>query len=255
MNLWYKLAASLLILLLSQAVYSQQIVHVESKTLAARDEGFNGNLALQANFIQNINDIFQTSNLAHMSYTKGQNSFISVTNHNLTVLNGNNIVNDGYQHFRYIRKVNKTIAFEAFSQGQFNEIIKIKFRGLNGMGPRFSVINNDSTETQLFIGTHYMYEYEEETYEGIINRHHRLNLFTSFGFEIGKLATVSIIGYYQPDLLHWNDFRTSIEATIDFRLTGKLSFRFQHSLFYDSNPPDEIRNTFYNFRNGLRYSF
>jgi hypothetical protein len=252
---YIKIVFFFLSILLFATAKAQQIVHIENETLAATEQGFKGNIGLQANFIQNINDIFQTFNTAQLSYVKNKNSIISLTNQNLNIFNGGRIVNDGFQHFRYNRKVSNNFIIEAFTQAQFNEIIKIKFRALNGIGPRLNIIDNDSSQTRLLFGVSYMYEYEEETYINIINRAHRMNSYVSLGFNIGKYAKVDIIAYYQPDFAQWNDFRTSVEATIDFKISERLSFRLQHNLFYDSRPPMEIRKTFYNFRNGLRYQF
>ncbi len=249
----YKLITILIVMNCSS--YAQQVIHIENQTLAGVGDGFAGNISIQANFIQNINDIFQTFNTMQLSYIRDKNSVISLTNQNLNVLNGNRIVNDGFQHFRYNRKITKLLTFEAFTQAQYNEIIKIKMRTLNGLGPRFNVRNRDTSDTRLLIGVLYMYEYEEETEKNIINRAHRLSNYVSFGFKIGKYATFDIIAYVQPDILYWSDFRTSIEATIDLRISERLSFRMLHNYFYDTRPPSGIRPAFYNFRNGLRYQF
>lgn len=48
----------------------------------------------------------------------------------------------------------------------------MKFRSLTGTGLRFTLVNNDSLKTRLYIGVLYMFEYEEET-TGKINRDHR----------------------------------------------------------------------------------
>jgi hypothetical protein len=130
----------------------------------------------------------------------------------------------------------------------------LTFRALFGIGPRFNIIDVDSTNTRLFIGTHYMYEYEEET-TGQINRNHRINSYVSFGKPINDIFLIDILAYFQPALNAFKDIRTSIEATVTITLTKSLRFNLRQSILYDSQPPEGIRNTFYNFSNGLVYEF
>lgn len=239
----------------SQLAYCQQIIHIESKKLAAIDSGFTGNIVANVNFIQNINDIFQTNNLVQVQYTQKQHSIISLTSHNLTILNRNRIVNDGFQHIRYNYRINNFITPEAFVQFQYNRIIKIDFRSLVGLGPRFSVLKYTKKENErLFIGTAYMYEYEEESTD-IINRNHRWSTYISYGRPIKEILEIDLITYFQPALNNWNDIRGSVEALIKIKITEKLLFELRQSIFYDTNPPEDIRNIFYNFSNGLRYEF
>lgn len=234
---------------------SQQIIHIENKRLAAVDSGFTGSITVGANFIQNVNNIFQTNNYVQFQYTQNQHSIISLTSHNLTILNKNRIVNDGFQHIRYNYKVSEPLTMEAFVQFQYNKIIKIDFRSLVGLGPRFSVLKYTKENSErLFIGTAYMYEYEEET-TGLINRNHRWSSYISYGRPIKEIIELDLISYFQPALNNWNDIRGSIEAQIKIRITQKLFFELRQSIFFDTSPPEEIRNIFYNFSNGLRYEF
>ncbi len=236
----------------SSTLFAQSIIHVENRRMAATDNGLSGTIELSANFIQNINDIFQTANAAQIQYVKDKWSFLSLSMYNLTVFNRSNIVNEGFTHLRAVKTLNKKLALEGFVQGQFNEIIKIKYRHLVGTGLRIKLFDRDSL--RFFSGSIVMGENEMEA-TGILNNHLRLSQYFSVAFPIKQLINIDLIAYFQPDLLHLNDFRTSAEAIVDFKLTRKLQFRLVHSLFYDSKPPETIRNTFYNFRNGLIYRF
>jgi hypothetical protein len=231
---------------------AQTIVHIENKRFVETKEGFSGKLELSANFVQNVNDIFQSVNNFQSNYYKNKNNFLVSSNFNLTIFNKARVVNEGFVHFRYGRKINKLITIETFAQAQYNEIIKIQSRYLTGLGPRFAVIKNDSV--RLFLGALLMPELETET-TGIVNRHLRVSHYISFGFPIADRITFDLIGYFQPDLFNVNDFRISGQAIMEMKLTKKISFLFAHSLFHDTRPPEGIRILFYNFRNGLTYEF
>jgi hypothetical protein len=239
-------------LFLSATISAQQVVHIESKRLKGDKQGYSGNIDLNINFIQNQNDIFQLNNSGQLQYKDSTHSVLLLHNLNLTHLNENKIVNEGFQHLRYSYSVIEFIAFEAFLQSMYNQLVNIKFRGLAGYGPRFKIIDKDSM--RLFVGTMLMHEYEQET-NGKINKADRLNLFTSFGFPIKEKVHFDMIMYYQPDVLRFHDYRLSTEAVIQFKFSKHLYFRFVQSWVYDAYPPEGVRNFFYNFRNGIRYEF
>ncbi|MEX0813396.1 MAG: DUF481 domain-containing protein [Chitinophagales bacterium] len=233
---------------------AQQIVHVENKRLKADESGWSGDVSIQVNFIQNINDIFQTANNASFQYTFEKNTLLSLSNYNLTIFNQSKVVNEGFQHFRYNRTVTDVFSWEAFGQAQFNEIIKIQFRSLLGTGPRIRIFENDSSKTRMYFGPLYMYEYEEET-TGIINRVHRMSAYVSLGIPIHKRFFIDMIAYYQPNIVDWKNYRSSIQASLEISIIKKLILEIRLGLLYNSRPPEEIRNTFYNFSNGLKFRF
>lgn len=240
--------------ILSFNLFAQQIVHIENRRLAADKEGWSGDLNININFIQNQNDILIMNNNIKIQYARNLHSLISISENNFQRVNKTGFVNDGFQHFRYNYKYTDNITYEAFQQFQFNDVLKMKFRSLTGTGPRFTVFKNDSLKTRLYIGVLYMYEYEEES-TGKINRHHRNSNYVSFGFPIKKNITVDMISYFQPDIFNFSDFRFSAQGIFEIRLTEKLSYLLSLNYIHDAVPPEGIRNTYYNFRNGLRYRF
>jgi hypothetical protein len=215
-------------------------------------EGFKGNIEVGFTFIQNINDIFQSNNSANLHYIKKKHHVLSMTNSNLSVVNSNRLVNDGFQHFRYIYKLNDVFTPEAFTQLQHNQVLRIKARWLNGFGGRLALVEQDSV--RLYFAALYMYEIEHEL-TGFKNHHHRFSNYISFGLPIGKQISLDFIGYYQPDINNPKDFRVSTQIQLDMRITEKFGFRMSGSWFYDSYPPEGIRNAFFNFRNSFRYTF
>lgn len=233
---------------------AQQVIHIENRRMAQPEDGFSGDISFQANLVQNFNNTFQTNNLFQLYYNRGRHRVMSISALNLTIFNEERIRNDGFQHLRYNFKARKRWSPEVFAQYQYNEWLKIDFRALHGAGARMTVLNNDSSRTKLFAGLSYMHEYEEET-TGRIVRAHRANLYLSVGFPIGKIAYFDAIGYLQPNITRIADTRTSLQFNIDVQITERLSLLIVHNVVYDGAPPEGLRNTFYNLRNGLRYRF
>jgi hypothetical protein len=245
---------NLLLLLLPLLTCGQQVIHIENKRLAAVDTGFSGNASVQVNFVQNLNNVLQANSNLNLQYVRGEHSILSLTTYNLSIVNDNRVVNEGFQHFRYNYRWTKPTTIEAYAQLQGNEALKVRFRFLAGAGPRFSVLDRDSVRTRLFVGTSVMAEYEEET-TGIVNRSMRLSQFVSVGFPFAKVFIFDAIAYYQPDVSMWSDFRTSIETRLEVELLRGFSLEFRQNVVYDSHPPAGIRNVFYNLSNGVRYRF
>jgi hypothetical protein len=77
----------------------------------------------------------------HQYKTKNlKNYFLLLGNIDYSLANGEELSNSGLIHFRYNRKLNKKIRLEAFTQYQYNKILGIESRKLNGIGTRYKII-------------------------------------------------------------------------------------------------------------------
>ncbi|MEX1190677.1 MAG: DUF481 domain-containing protein [Brumimicrobium sp.] len=232
----------------------QSVVNTENNRLDSISDGFSGNIELGLNFVQNINNVFQTQNASQFQWKKNKHNIMSVNALNLTVFNDSKILNDGVQYLRYSYDLNKLLDIETFGQAQYNEIIKIKGRYLMGLGVRLHILDVYKDSVNLHFGMHYMREYEEETTLKI-NRHHRINNVLSFGWPINDKIDLNFISYYQPDVQNFKDFRVSTEASIQIEILKRLTFKYSMAWFYDENPPEGINRVFYNIRNTLLFDF
>lgn len=233
-------------------IHAQSVVHAESTTLSEEEDGFKGNIEVGINFVQNINDVFQTQNRSQFHYIKGKHKILSLNALNLTVFNESRILNDGFQHLRHGYMVNDWFVWETFGQAQYNEIIKIRGRYLAGTGPRFKLLKSKNDSIKVYASFMYMPEYEEETTD-VINRHHRLNHYLSFGWLVNDKVALDLIGYFQPDMARVEDYRISSEFSLKISILERLSFKYSMALFYDTFPPEGIRKVFYNIRNTLSF--
>lgn len=243
------LLTSFLFTLIAQ---SQSVVNTESNRLDTLENGISGNIELGLNFVQNINNVFQTQNSSQFQWNKDGHSLMSFNALNLTVFNDSKVLNDGVQYLRYSYHFKDFLDLETFGQVQYNEIIKIRGRYLMGIGPRLHIFDSEKDSVKLHMSIHYMREYEEET-TGRINRHHRLNNVLSFGWPINDKVNLNMIAYYQPDMQNFKDFRFSSEASIQIKILKRLTFKYSMAWFYDENPPEEINRIFYNIRNTLLF--
>lgn len=235
-------------------IYGQSIVHIDNSRFNQEEEGWTGNFDLGVSFTQAHNAIFTTANASQLQYKKKKHSLISANALNLTVVNSNIPVNDGYQHLRYGYKLSNSIVLETFIQGQYNHNTKIKARFLGGSGVLFKIFEAKRDSMKLYTGVYYMPEYDHEL-SGLINRHHRMSTMVSCGIPLPHNAKFDFVFYLQPDFARLTDFRISTQASYEVPLLKKLLFRFTFAFFYDTHPPVGLRPVFFSAKNSLRYSF
>lgn len=241
-----------LFLLFTASSFGQSVVNTESNRLDTLKNGISGNIELGLNFVQNINNVFQTQNASQFKWNREKHSIMSFNALNLTVFNDSKVLNDGIQNLRYSYHIKSFLDIETFGQAQYNEIIKIRGRYLTGVGARLHIFDSDKDSVKLHLTLHYMREYEEETTE-LINRHHRLNSVLSFGWPINEKIGFNMIAYYQPDVQNFKDFRFSSEASLEIKIFKRLTFKYSMAWFYDERPPEGINRIFYNIRNTLLF--
>jgi hypothetical protein len=142
--------------------------------------------------------------------------------------------NSGLLHLRFNRKLNSKVKWEAFSQLQYNQLLALNYRLLNGTGFRFSIVNKEST--RLYTGTLLMQELEN--IRGLYKNtsDFRLSNYVSMNLNKKQWAYSSTV-YFQPRLDFWKDYRVSGQHTVSTSLGHHLRLKFELSHFYDSNPP------------------
>ena len=155
-----------------------QIVRIENDQAVTDTNKFSGSVNLNIYTIKNNSQFFKLATGSQFKYSKNKNTVLSINELRLIFASQSNLENRGFQHLRYQRTLDSNFTWEAFSQIQFDQVLKIKLRQLNGTGPRMQLFRK--SKSKLFLGLHYMYEYEEEYETDIINSDHRFS--THFAF-------------------------------------------------------------------------
>lgn len=248
-----RLIATLTIFLFLGNTVIAQVVHTEKKRLQSTEDGWTGNLDVNFSLVQNTRRIVQLGNRINAQYQKEKHWLLLLNDLTLMQVNENALQNRGYQHVRYNYAVRPYLIPEGFAQVQYNQVWKINLRFLAGAGPRFRIVENDST--RLYLGTLVMYEYEEAADRTEFNRDVRLSSYVSGGIALQPWMELNHISYFQPKLNDWSDFRISTETSLQFSVTSRLKFKSTFELSYDARPPEGLQNTFYSWKNGLSFHF
>ncbi len=238
---------------LSQITFSQ-LINIEQKRLNSNEEGWTGNVDFNAKFTQNVNSIWQLSNRVGIQYNMNKSTHLFINDISFVRSNQNDLVNFGFAHYRYTKKImdNKIVSWESYAQIQYNSVQKIRLRTLTGSGLRFNVIQSDSV--LLRGGWSFMYEYEETTIPEFSNVLRNSN-YLAFNIKVGKNWSFNTILYYQPNLFDFADYRISNETSLSHKLTEHISILFNLNVLYDSRPPKEVPVNIFSSGIMLRYKF
>lgn len=235
-----------------------QVVNIESKRLHTDSLRFAGSaqMALLLNST-NGKDIFTIRGNAVVQW-KSKNYrhlWLNVINYDFAKADDDDYVNNFYDHFRYNYKVNEWLRWEAFAQIQVNEPLGIAYRQLLGTGPRFKipVVRN----TDLYLGTAYMYEIEKTIPPTVTKSYHsRWSNYLSFNIHFPPInGLITSTTYYQPRFDQFSDFRISTETRFSFMITHKWSIYTTFNYLFDSRPPQDIRKSALNLEQGFGISF
>ena len=162
-------------------------------------------------------------------------------------------VQDGFQHFRYNYHWKPCLTWEVFTQLQYNEKINLRLRGLLGTGPRFELL--DRKKNKIYLGTLYVFEYNEEfleTTQKLFSREHRLSAYLSYTLNPNPILSFSGTTYFQPSV---NDYRISTQQNLTIKIIKNIALSTSLGLSYDSSPPGEVINLIYQLANGIRWTF
>jgi hypothetical protein len=241
-----------------------QVVNTEKLRLTGKEKTFQ--TIADFNFGLSRNKAGQTLRLGaqtRLEYEKGKNKWMLLGAYNLTqFLNVDDpdavpktFANNTFGHLRYNRKINQWLTWEAFTQGQWDEIQEINLRYLIGTGPRFRIAKNE--KSHFYIGTLYMLEYEETSPEGLkeTNRDQRLSTYLSAAWLVNDMISINHVTYFQPNLSDFSDFRISSETNLSVKINDYVALKTYFQFIYDSRPPITVPKSMYVLTNGLSVHF
>jgi putative salt-induced outer membrane protein YdiY len=245
----------LIILILISKGINGQVVNIEKKRKASTD-GFQGVIGIGFQLLDNGKKVMQFTNNIDLQYKTGAHTILLINDLSLMTIDDESIVNSGFQHIRYNYTIKDSsfLTLEILGQHQYNPIKLLSQRLIAGIGPRFRLSNTE--KAMFYLGSPVLYEYEKlSDINTSITELIRLDMYASISMQLTKHLKLNSITYYQPDIKRFADFRISSETIFTFKITDKLEFNTGFEATYDSEPPDDIQQLFYYWRNKLSYSF
>jgi hypothetical protein len=222
-----------------------QLVNVESQRIHSDSVRQSGEFNFDYSF-SNVNSksisVFNSSLSLQKKSTDLKTTWLVLGSAEISKAKGEDFENSSFFHLRYSHKLKDRIRWEAFNQVQANLPIGLKFRYLAGTGPRFRVIY--SSTFNLYLGSVYMYEYDELRDSVEPARHvGRSSSYLSLAVSIPAIrANLTSTTYYQPRFADLHDFRVLTENRLEFNITKRLKSQSTFRYFYDSRPARGYNN-------------
>jgi hypothetical protein len=242
-----------IVLVLSGLTSNAQVINIEQERIKTDTTGWAGSTKISFQYTKNGPDLWTGGAYAHVQYKTKRSLYLSLTEYNLTKGSGSDFVNAGAQHFRYNYKIKDWFLAEAFTQAQFNKVLKVKIRWLLGAGPRFKVIS--TKPFCLYAATLYMYEHEELYDTNIVNRNNRLSSYLAFTLKIKDNLSLLHTSYYQPKVNQFSDYRILSQSDLKISISKHFSFLFSYLYTYDTFPAIGVPKETHYFGNSLEVTF
>lgn len=232
-----------------------QLVNAESKRIQNDSIRFTSIFECNFNASKTNNIKVSALNFNFTGQLKSRNFsnyYLFFGNYERNELNANIVTNATMFHFRYNKKLSKSVRLELFAQIQNNRILNIQIRNLYGLGTRIKFYKHKLLSA--YLGNSYMFEYQK-LYQDENNtfQFHRLNNYLSFHLK-NKNHTIEVnsITYYQPSIEDFKNYRFSHESSLNFKITKSLFYNTSISLGFDNMPALGISKNNYSFKNGLK---
>ena len=132
-------------------------------------------------------------------------------------------------HIRSVFETYNQYNTEFFIQSAKNPFRLFRERNLFGTGLRMII------DDQMRFGAGVIYE-EETDLEDSVTDTTRFSLYFHDNFEIAENVNFNTTIYYQPDILDFNDYKTSFLMAFNFKVNEKFSISLQYDIAYDSEP-------------------
>jgi hypothetical protein len=230
-----------------------QVINIETKRFMNDTNGWVGNADFNFNIFNNTQQVLQFSNTLRIQYQKNRSRFILLNDLNFIKAGHTDFANAGYQHFRYNYKINKWLTMEAFTQTQYNPVLKLDFRYLVGTGPRFKLLKKE--HAKIYVAALYMYEYDDIVAEPVSLYEHRLSSYLTCTFSVLKNLEITSTTFYQPNIENTADYRIANDTGLEIHINKYLNFKSSFNMLYDTYQPMGIPDLVYSFRNGLSLKF
>ena len=180
-----------------------------------------------------------------VDYNGKKNDLFLVANYNYKATNTERVVNKGFVHLRGIRNIRHNFAIEAFLQQEFNEFLRLEDRKLAGAGGRLLLTHSTSKKDSIsgfrsFLGVGGMYEHEVYDVQSgeLLNEKSNLFRLTSYltiDWNISDRINFWAVGYYQPAITNFSNFKLIVESGMEILLIGQLFFTIDKGLYHSAS--------------------
>ncbi|MCW8822429.1 MAG: DUF481 domain-containing protein [Sulfurovum sp.] len=245
----------LLIFSLISTSLSYGFINVEPPVIGEK-EGLSGETSIGAKYSSGNSDSSSVGLAGKAEYNEKEWLMYLIASYAYGESNDIKDTDDGMVHFRYVHHIaNTSYDYELFVQTEFNEFQSIKQRDIAGANIRRKF---DLSFDKFYAGLGLFYSYmEPDTVSSLdpIYRRIRMNSYISFLKKINKNFSITYLGYYQPNVEDFSDYRISQILQFNTSITDDIILGFDINHAYNATPYHEIEKNDIRSTINLRYKF
>lgn len=200
-------------------------------------EGLDGEVSLGAKYNSGNSDSISVGTAVKGQYSEKEWLLYLIASYSYGESNGKEDTNDGLVHLRYVHTIaNTAYDYELFLQTEFNEFQDIKERNLAGANIRRKL---DLLFDKFYAGLGLFYSYMEPDTITLIDpiyKRTKINSYISFLKKINENFSITYLGFYQPTVDDFSDFRVSQVLQLNTSLTDDLTLSFDINHKYNATP-------------------
>jgi hypothetical protein len=227
-------------LLSGLATLSSQILNVEKfqSKLTDTTRWFN-QIGLNADITQIETTVYEFKERSFTAYKPGKTQYLLLSELKLVMVDGANVISNGYVHVRSSYSISEKWIFELFIQEQFDAVRGLKRRDVQGFDFRWDFL--DKKQFSLALATGLMHEYEwwfqnSKEVRNLIKSTSSLLL----AFPISNDFSLKGTGYLQfvPD--RPTVPRIIWDGSLNWNITKSVGLALTSNVFYDAEPIVDI---------------
>lgn len=235
--------------------FSYSFINIEPPVIGEK-KGLDGEVSLGARYSSGNTDSRSTGLAAKGEYSEKEWLIYLIASYTYGESNDEKDTNDGLFHLRYVHSIiDTTYDYEFFLQTEFNEFQDVKERSLAGANIRKKL---DLPFDKFYVALGLFYSYmEPDTITALdpIYRRTRMNSYISFLKNINENFSITYLGFYQPNIEAFSDFRISQILQLNTLITDDLTFALDINHKYNATPYHQIEKNDVRSTINLRYKF
>ncbi len=217
-------------------------------------EGLDAEVSLGAKYSSGNSDTQSIGTSLKGQYSEEEWLLYLIAAYSYGESNGEKDRDDGLFHLRYIHTIANTVYdYELYLQTEFNEFQDINKRNLAGANIRRKF---DLPFDKFYAGLGLFYSYMEPdtvTFFDPIHKRTKINSYISFVKKINENFSITYLGFYQPTIDDFSDYRINQVLQFNTSLTDDLSFALDISQQYNATPYHNIEKNDFRSTINLKY--
>lgn len=234
-----------------------QILNIESFRLE-KDTAkvFLGNVGFGFSTKKQTVSVSRYNSNVNSVYLSKNHSYMVLSTLSLVKIANQNVLSEGYAHFRmnFFRK--KIISTEQFNQIQYDKGRGMDSRLLTGLCLRYRIFYNPRWSISANAGLMYEIEQWSNAYQQQQSRLIKSSTNLTIKAKITPTLSLYMITYYQarPDQYFFRP-RLITDTSLQFKISTKFSFNTQYVATYDDRPIIDIPHLIYAVNSSILYNF